>query len=209
MSQSNLVATLAGGSGSELTFGFYGKVPAVGDFVSREISAPQVECIDEWFKAGLAYIQSERSDWLDNYLVAPVWSFFMPAGCWGESALCGALMPSVDRVGRYYPLIAIGEVSEELLCAPAALYSRLADLSQQLPKLLQLNLMPDEVTALIHREGRLVNGMTNQVFCRALERIFLSTHASYWWVSASTPSYGVEHGVAPNDELFARLFSSS
>ncbi len=192
---------------SAMTFGFYGKVPAIGDFVSRDISADQVERLDDWFKAGLAYLQSKQTRWLDDYLVAPVWCFFIPSGIWGEHSLCGALMPSVDRVGRYYPLVAAGAVSQELLAEPVALYHRLAGLAERLPTLLPHNLMPDDILALLHHEDCGWDSIEDD-FRVAVERIFLSTRSSYWWVSGHTASCGIEHDVAPDEQLFARLFSA-
>ena len=41
--------------------------------------------------------------WLETYLTAPVWRFALAAGCCGPAA-AGIWLPSVDRVGRYYPL---------------------------------------------------------------------------------------------------------
>jgi type VI secretion system protein ImpM len=42
--------------------------------------------------------------WLETYLSSPIWCFSASAGCCGERPFCGLLMPSLDRVGRYYPL---------------------------------------------------------------------------------------------------------
>ncbi len=41
--------------------------------------------------------------WLDNYLTSPLWRFALTPGICGEHGWAGVLMPSVDRVGRYYP----------------------------------------------------------------------------------------------------------
>jgi type VI secretion system protein ImpM len=38
------------------------------------------------------------------YLTFPVWRFLLPVGVLGSTAWTGVLMPSVDRVGRYFPL---------------------------------------------------------------------------------------------------------
>ena len=42
--------------------------------------------------------------WLPAFLDAPVWRFALPPGACGDGAALGLLMPSVDRVGRYFPL---------------------------------------------------------------------------------------------------------
>ncbi|MES2048583.1 MAG: type VI secretion system-associated protein TagF, partial [Pseudomonadota bacterium] len=42
--------------------------------------------------------------WLETYLTSPVWRFALNTGVVDESAWAGVLMPSVDRVGRHFPL---------------------------------------------------------------------------------------------------------
>jgi type VI secretion system protein ImpM len=41
--------------------------------------------------------------WLENYLTSPLWRFALTPGICGEHGWAGVMMPSVDRVGRYYP----------------------------------------------------------------------------------------------------------
>ena len=53
----------------------------------------------------MAASQQRMGDaWLPAYLELPVWRFVLPGGMCGAGAVLGVLMPSVDRVGRYYPL---------------------------------------------------------------------------------------------------------
>ena len=42
--------------------------------------------------------------WLDAFLEAPVWRFVLPPGLCGARAAVGLMLPSVDKVGRYFPL---------------------------------------------------------------------------------------------------------
>jgi type VI secretion system protein ImpM len=44
------------------------------------------------------------STWLDKYLMAPIWRFVIGPNVLGENAWIGIMVPSVDRVGRYFPL---------------------------------------------------------------------------------------------------------
>jgi len=44
------------------------------------------------------------AEWLPAWLEAPVWRFALTPGACGPDAVIGLWMPSVDRVGRYYPL---------------------------------------------------------------------------------------------------------
>lgn len=89
--------------------GWHGKLPSAGDFVTRRLDSDFVAVWDDWLSAGLATLRSHDPDhWLDAYLASPTWRFvllpgFLPAPLHG-SAWAGVVMPSVDRVGRYYPL---------------------------------------------------------------------------------------------------------
>ncbi|MGO4126467.1 type VI secretion system-associated protein TagF [Inquilinus sp. YAF38] len=84
--------------------GIFGKLPWLGDFVTRRLPHSFVEPWDDWLQRGMAATREALGDgWLDSFLTAPVWRFLLPAGSAGP-AMAGVLMPSVDRVGRYFPL---------------------------------------------------------------------------------------------------------
>lgn len=85
--------------------GFYGKVPYLGDFVSRRLPAELVEPWDQWLQESLVATRGQLgAQWLDVYLTSPLWRFVLSPGVAGQGAWAGVLMPSVDRVGRYFPL---------------------------------------------------------------------------------------------------------
>ena len=94
----------------ETIVGFYGKMPSRGDFVRRGLPDSFVDPWDTWLQGLLAQTQAEiGNDWLDAYLNAPIWYFVVSSGVLDEHLWAGAMMPSVDRVGRYFPLVqAIG-----------------------------------------------------------------------------------------------------
>jgi type VI secretion system protein ImpM len=88
--------------------GWYGKLPTLGDFASRRLEPDFIECWDGWLAAGmLALREQDEAGWLEAYLLGPSWRFLlMPGvlpGALGHQAWAGVLMPSVDRVGRYFP----------------------------------------------------------------------------------------------------------
>ncbi|MGH6912279.1 MAG: type VI secretion system-associated protein TagF [Geminicoccales bacterium] len=84
--------------------GFFGKVPTRGDFVSRSLPAGFVTPWDDWLQAGVAHSKEILGEaWLDIYLTSPAWRFALSADLAGDLAVAGALIPSVDGVGRYFP----------------------------------------------------------------------------------------------------------
>lgn len=93
-------------SGSEPTVtGFYGKLPSLGDFITRRLPAQFVQPWDHWLRGSVAASQAQlAASWLDHYLTSPLWRFALSPGIAGQAGWVGVLMPSVDRVGRYFPL---------------------------------------------------------------------------------------------------------
>ena len=85
--------------------GFHGKVPARGDFVTANLPPAFLEPWDAWLQAGIAASRQQLGErWLPLYLESPMWRFVLSAGACGPSTWAGVLMPSVDKVGRYFPL---------------------------------------------------------------------------------------------------------
>ncbi|MET0053448.1 MAG: type VI secretion system-associated protein TagF, partial [Candidatus Thiodiazotropha sp. 6PLUC10] len=84
--------------------GLYGKIPALGDFVTRRLPRSFIAPWETWMQEAIANSREQLGDfWLDNYLTSPIWRFSLSPGICGEQGWAGILMPSVDRVGRYYP----------------------------------------------------------------------------------------------------------
>ena len=85
--------------------GFFGKVVSHGDFVSRRLPAVFLNTWDAWLQGGLQCSRERLgAQWLQVYLCSPVWRFALAAGVCGEQGWAGVMIPSVDRVGRYFPL---------------------------------------------------------------------------------------------------------
>lgn len=86
-------------------FGAFGKMPAVGDFFRLNAPAGFVSVWDAWLQTTLLAGQEALGPlWDDLYLTAPIWRFSLTSGLAGKHKIIGVLMPSVDRVGRRYPL---------------------------------------------------------------------------------------------------------
>jgi len=85
--------------------GWYGKLPSLGDFASRRLPAEFITTWDAWLQEVLQGTRAGLSTgWLDCYLTMPIWRFVLLPGLVGPSGWAGVLMPSVDRVGRHFPL---------------------------------------------------------------------------------------------------------
>jgi|RhiMetdeSRZDD1v2_1073273.scaffolds.fasta_scaffold32688_2 type VI secretion system protein ImpM len=97
-----------------LEVGFYGKLPSHGDFLRRRVSDAFVGVWDGWLQECLAASRSSLGDrWLDVYLTSPVWRFACASGICGPAPVIGVMVPSVDRVGRYFPLTLVAELPPE------------------------------------------------------------------------------------------------
>ena len=101
--------------------GFYGKLPSHGDFVRRRVSDAFVDAWDDWLRECLAASRTALGDrWLDVYLTSPAWRFVCGPGACGPSAILGLMAPSVDRVGRYFPLTLVVQLPEYVSLIAAA-----------------------------------------------------------------------------------------
>jgi type VI secretion system protein ImpM len=85
--------------------GWFGKIPALGDFSTRRLPRSFVEPWDRWLSQELAAAQTRLGDaWPAHYRRAAIVCFAVSAGAVDEHAWHGILVPSFDRVGREFPL---------------------------------------------------------------------------------------------------------
>ncbi len=90
---------------SENSPGFFGKVTTHGDFVSRRLPTAFLSVWDSWLQYSLQQSRETLGqEWLNIYLSSPIWRFALAPGVCGGFGWAGILMPSVDRVGRHFPL---------------------------------------------------------------------------------------------------------
>ncbi|MFT6903810.1 MAG: type VI secretion system ImpM family protein [Oleiphilaceae bacterium] len=88
-----------------INFGFFGKLPINGDFIQRNLPNHFVHCWDNWLQENLLACQQKYpGDWLQHYLTSPIWRFFIAPSVIDENAYIGIVGPSVDTVGRYFPI---------------------------------------------------------------------------------------------------------
>ncbi len=86
---------------ADLTTGFFGKIPATGDFVSWNLPRKFIDRWDRWMSMELA----ARPD--EGELDPRIWRFVVCAGIFGDQTCAGAWRMSQDRVGRRYPFAII------------------------------------------------------------------------------------------------------
>ncbi|HET7561237.1 MAG TPA: type VI secretion system-associated protein TagF [Rhodanobacteraceae bacterium] len=86
--------------------GFFGKLPGMGDFVQRRLPGAFVSAWDARFEAAVSAARAAfGEDWRSLWQAAPVWRFALMPGVCGVTAWIGVTGPSVDRVGRSFPMV--------------------------------------------------------------------------------------------------------
>ena len=86
--------------------GYFGKVPNHGDFVSQGLPKSFLQPWDTWLQQAIVSSRQDlgEKEWLRYYLTSPIYRFVLSPGICGNDSWSGVLMPSVDQVGRYYPM---------------------------------------------------------------------------------------------------------
>ncbi|WP_322418155.1 type VI secretion system-associated protein TagF [Mesorhizobium huakuii] len=85
--------------------GFYGKMPATGDFVTRRLPADFVRAWDRWLAQHIVPLFGMETWPQDTAL-----RFLSGPGSFGASA--GIVLKSADRVGRQFPLSVVARLDE-------------------------------------------------------------------------------------------------
>ena len=92
--------------------GWYGKIPGTSDSVARRMPSSFRDPWDRWLHSVLeGSRQRLGARWQEAFLSMPVWRFVLGPGLIGSCGWAGLLVPSVDAVGRYFPLTVAAELS--------------------------------------------------------------------------------------------------
>jgi type VI secretion system protein ImpM len=84
--------------------GLFGKLSAKRDFIAIATPRSLLEVWEPWVQAAISASRHQLGPgWQQAFLTAPVWRFWLGGAICG-STVVGAIMPSLDGVGRYYPL---------------------------------------------------------------------------------------------------------
>jgi type VI secretion system protein ImpM len=94
--------------------GFFGKVPARGDFLDRRMPAGFQAAWEAWLSALVVAAQSALgSAWPEGWLTAPLWHFTLGRDIVPPFGAAGVVLASVDRVGRFFPFSIIGAAAPQ------------------------------------------------------------------------------------------------
>jgi type VI secretion system protein ImpM len=84
--------------------GLFGKLGAKRDFIALATPRSFLEAWEPWMQSSLSASRHQLGErWQQAFLTAPVWRFWLGAGICGTTTV-GAIMSSLDGMGRYYPL---------------------------------------------------------------------------------------------------------
>ncbi len=86
----------------------FGKTPRMGDFLRVGSGGPAGEALEQWVEQGLALAEAKRGrEWPGIYASGATYAFIFrpPRATNLREALVGVLKPSVDAVGRRFPLV--------------------------------------------------------------------------------------------------------
>ncbi|WP_429618188.1 type VI secretion system-associated protein TagF [Serratia sp. 2723] len=214
------------------SIGWYGKIPAEGDFLRRRLPNEVINHWAHWFHGGLLNLQQELPENRQHpFGLAPVWNFVIPAPLGNQYVQMGCLLPAHDRVGRYYPVCAmrlwhLNDWHKQQLNIAAHWYHQLGDTllrgvrngfsAEQIDHaLLALPALPIPVAVaesdilsiigLPHQPAS-ENGLAWQQVADCFEPM---QYSSFWWTNQADghPLYTHVHSGNLTVQLFSLLFN--
>lgn len=219
--------------------GWLGKLPAVGDFASRGLEQDFQRHLYQWISHGMrALAQRDPEEWQHAYLVTPVWHFVVNAGVWHRHAVQGCLAPSLDKVGRYSPLLVMRSFDNDALAAvlpPSSGWAYRVD--AKLRQVIGQRLSPEQVLVGVNepfssqqaqQQALSAAGILNELGISQeqgardshkrwfswpdLDRLFIDrSHRSFWWAEPSPkqPPRQIIHSGQPDEELLVLLMGGA
>lgn len=188
----------------------FGKLPAHGDFISRGLGDEAIESADAVIALALALgISRWDTAWDDLYIETPVWRFLATPGVLGPDWTAGVFAPSVDSVGRQYPLIAGFSCSTLHMLAGASRLVFALDAAETSVRNALLNASP--VDDLIHHLSATWADPASEPEA-FLDRAFATLAATpqsmhaLWWVAGGGEQFRLEIDGPLTCETVCRLF---
>ena len=215
--------------------GWYGKIPAAGDFVHRNVSRDIIAWWDRWLQMGLSGTWAQSDGMRRTYALAPMWNFAIPAGSGPGVVQLGCLAASHDRVGRRYPVCALANIDPDAygahwLDGAGGFYRQLGTAlsgalrnghsAEQLDQMVvkagsALTLAPsrpdasgDDIMSILDPQGSASVGLDRLAWPDLPLCFNPHAHTSYWWTNQADGAAlrTYVHGGALNVSLFSTLF---
>ena len=225
------------GNRDAVTFGWYGKSPAAGDFVSRRLSRPIIAALDRWFQSGMTALRERMPDaWHSCYAKAPVWRTLLPAQAITAQPCLAVVAASSDRVGRSFPFGIVAALPAQ----PNGWIRSLPQAGEDVSRLVEQSLRTlrsddfdqrlDEIASRVFRDeadddigsvlGELaiesgdlstvpLNAQSAFPWPDLAQRFEPAGTASYWWTGANRASAGFVHDGSLDADLFVTLFGDA
>ena len=96
----------------------FGKLAAKRDFIALFAPRDFLSAWEPWMQSCVSASRNSLGDsWLQAYLAAPIWRYWLGADICGATVV-GALMSSLDGMGRYYPLTLFACANQDDALAP-------------------------------------------------------------------------------------------
>jgi type VI secretion system protein ImpM len=211
--------------------GLFGKLQARRDFVAPGATREFLAAWEPWLQSGVAASRFALGEsWRDVFLTAPIWRFWLGRDICGATAL-GLVMPSMDGVGRYFPLTLVfiaenGEAPPPPEIDPLDDWFALAEafllstLDAGVPfehSLAQLQALPEPPVAIGETQGFCVAPAQADNFAASFSAARrqcaaeIQSSASFWWTSGGegyAPLTLTARGL-PHAQLFAGMLSGS
>ncbi|VAW45390.1 Protein phosphatase ImpM [hydrothermal vent metagenome] len=196
------------------TCGLFGKSPQKTDFISHFLPNEFTENWHNWLQSSLSVSREQLGEnWLDYYLTSPIWNYAIMPDVITPQAITGVLVPSIDEIGRYFPLTIAHIGAQQPWAAylygnewyrnlqDVALhalnentsYSQLIDQLEKLP-ILELPKMPDYTTQMsthTFAHNQVIIKPTQQTNQELALSLLTKTYArllgnySLWWTEGS------------------------
>ncbi len=103
-----------------MRYGLFGKLPARRDFIAHDVPRSFLRFWETWLEKSLSESRARlgAKAWEETFRAAPIWRFWLGPEVCGDTIL-GAFMPSMDAVGRYFPLTLIAVAEGETIKPPS------------------------------------------------------------------------------------------
>ncbi|MGL4237604.1 type VI secretion system-associated protein TagF [Tabrizicola sp.] len=181
--------------------GYFGKVPTQGDFVSNGLQRNLADALDRWLRQAMQQSQRRMGrDWLDAFLVAPIWRMALTSGTLGPDPVVGLMMPSVDRIGRYFPLV----IAAQLTGLSPDVHDMIA-LTEWYDAAEKLALSTLDPGFLFANFDQAVTSLGMRILPEFWSRHSKGKPLSVWWCGSS-PDEVVQFNGMPDPHDFERLF---